>query len=97
MSTLRAFETPQPRYRVEAEGTTGNEYYEGSKGAYDEVAGLDESSDSHIRRLRCGYAESERVQVIEIRTDAPLDKISKFEVSVIGQTMHYTRSNDFSQ
>ena len=45
---------------------TGDEYYEGSKDAYEDVQGLNEWSNSHIIQLRYGDAKSERVQVMEI-------------------------------
>ena len=59
---------------------TSEEYFEGSEDEYDNVQELDEGSNSHIRQLSYGDAESEQGQVMEIRTYAPLDKITKFEV-----------------
>ena len=58
---------------------TSEEYFEGSEDEYDNVQELDEGSNSHIRQLSYGDAESEQGQVMEIRTHAPLDKITKFE------------------
>ena len=79
---------------MEAEVVTGDEFYEGSEDENDDVRELDEGSNSHIRQLSYGDAESKRGQVMEIRARAPQDKIDKLEESAIGQMIRYNGSSD---
>ena len=98
--TPRVTKTPQPRYQVQAEVVTGEEYYEGSEDKYDNLREIDEGSNSHILHdlalSLSGDAKGNKAKSWRYERTRHWTRSSSSRESAIVQTMSYNGSGNLT-